>query len=125
LPIPLVAPVSVIHVELLAAAQPHPVVDVTDTLPVVAALDTDRLVGEIDGVAHAGENEKLFETVLFPAPPGPVADTRASKRRPGVGSTSSSGRKSTRITLLEFGVGLPRLNVAKAFGDPTGYIVSE
>ena len=86
LPMPLVAPVSVIQPLLLAADHEHPAVAVTPTLPVARADVTDRFVGLIEGVEHAGENEKLFDAVLSVLPPGPIAVTRASNMRPGVGS---------------------------------------
>jgi hypothetical protein len=124
LPMPFVAPVSVIHDVLDTADHEHPVVAVTDTLPVVAACVIDRFVGEIDGVEQAGENEKLFEIVLGVVPPGPTALTRASNTRPGVGRLLRSGRKSTRITLPAPGVGLPRLTVSNGTVEPCGKIAS-
>jgi hypothetical protein len=119
LPVPEVAPVSVIHDALLDADQVQPVPAVTETLPVVALCATDLLVGEIDD-EHTELNEKVLEMVLLVEPPGPTAATRASKLTPGVGSTDSSGRKSTLITPSEPGDGLPRLTVVKATDDPTG-----
>jgi len=47
LEVPLVAPVKVIHVALLAADHAHPVPAVTLTLPVAALAVSDRLVGVI------------------------------------------------------------------------------
>src|SRR5262245_41285166 len=117
---PLVAPVSVIQLALLAAVQEQPVVAVTDTVPVSALDVTDRLVGVIDGGEHAGEKEKLLETALAVAPPGPTAFTRASNMRPGVGSRLRSGRKSTRMMLPAPGVGLPRFTVSNGVVEPTG-----
>jgi hypothetical protein len=86
LPEPFAPAVRVIHELLLPAVHAQPAVAVTATVPVVALDVTDRLVGAIDGVEHAGENEKLFEVVLATDPPGPYAATRASNSRPGVGS---------------------------------------
>jgi hypothetical protein len=118
-PTPLVEPVSEIHEALLAAVHEQVAPAVTVTLPVVNTDDTERLVGEMPG-AQGALNENVFETALAVVPPGPTALTRASKITPGVGSDDSSGRKSTRMTLLAFGVGLPRFTVANAVDDPWG-----
>jgi hypothetical protein len=68
----------VIQLTLLAAVQAHPTPAVTDTVPVAAA-DVVRLddVGEIVDVQGA-VNEKVFERVLDPVPPGPTALTTLS-----------------------------------------------
>jgi hypothetical protein len=116
LPVPLVAPVSVIHDALLAADQAHPAATVRPTLPVPPPDTTDWLVGESVG-AQGGVNEKPFETVLAVEPPGPMAVTRASKTVPGVRTTCSNGRKSTRMMPLT-GAGLPRSIVSVAVDDP-------
>ena len=88
-------------------------------VPVLVDADTVRLVGEIEGV-HTGENANVFEAVLAAVPPGPIAETRASYVTFGAGALGSKGRKSTRIMLLAFGVGLPMSTVANGVGDPTG-----
>jgi hypothetical protein len=46
LPLPEVPPVTVIHAAELTAVQAHPAPDVTETAPVAAGAETDRLVVE-------------------------------------------------------------------------------
>lgn len=124
LPDPFAPAVTVIQALLLAAVHAHPDVAVTATDPVVAADVIERLVGEIDGVAQAGEYENEFETALWIDPPGPLAATRASNKRPGVGSWFNNGRKSTLITPPVPGVGFPRFTDSNGIDDPSGYIDS-
>lgn len=119
LPEPLDPLETAIHEALLAAVHAQPVPAVTVTLPVVAVAATDRFDGEIDG-EQGTEYENAFDSVLAFDPPGPTAVTRASNVTPGVGGTVSSGRKSTRITPVVPGLGLPRSTVAKAVDDPCG-----
>ena len=96
LPLPLVAPVSVIQPAFDTADHVQPVPAVTPTLPVVAPAPTDCPVELIVG-AQGAVNEKPFDTELAVEPPGPIAVTRASKTTPGVGTLCRSGRKSTRM----------------------------
>ena len=119
LPLPLLPPLIVIHEALLAAVQPQPVPAETPTLPVVLDCEIERLVGEIVG-AQPSEYPNVFEAVLALAPPGPIAVTRPSYVTPGVGVTVRRAMKSTRITPLEFGLGLPRSTVANAVVEPWG-----
>ena len=111
--------VSVIHEALLTADQVQPAATVRAIVPVVADWDTVRLVGEIEGV-HVAEKANVFEAVLAVVPPGPIAETRASYVTVGAGALGNNGRKSTRIMLLAFGVGLPMSTVANGVGEPTG-----
>jgi hypothetical protein len=124
LPVPDAPLVRVIHPALLTALHAQAAATVTVTLPVAAPAGTVRLVGEMFG-AHGAEYENWFELLLSTLPPGPTADTRASKLTPGVGCTGSKGRKSTRITPAPFGAGLPRFTVANGVAVPTGKIASE
>jgi len=70
--------VIVIHEELLAALQVHPVPAVTLTVPVVAA-EVVRLrdIGVIAG-AHGAVNPNVLDRELAEAPPGPTALTTDS-----------------------------------------------
>jgi hypothetical protein len=77
LPVPLVAPVSVIQLAFETADHVHPVPAVTPTLPVVAAEPTDCPV-EVSVGAHMLWKEKPFDAALAAEPPGPIAATRAS-----------------------------------------------
>jgi hypothetical protein len=100
-PFPLVAPVSVIQLGAFdVAVHAHPLATLTPTLPVAAPAPTDWLPAVNVG-AHVGENEKPFDRALGVDPPGPIAVTRASNTTPGVGTVCKSGRKSTRMRLLD------------------------
>jgi hypothetical protein len=117
-PDPPVAPVSAIHDALVSALQAHDAPAVTLTLPLPAPCPTDAEPGEIVGEQAGSAKENWLERVLPADPPGPTAVTRASNVTPGVGTTLSSARKSTRITPLAFGVGFPRSTVAKEAAEP-------
>src|SRR4029450_2325442 len=95
LPLPLVAPVSVIHAAFDTADHAQPVPAVTPTLPVVVPDPTDCPV-EFSVGAHVPWNEKPFDSALAVEPPGPIAVTRASHTMPGVGTLGSNGRESAR-----------------------------
>jgi hypothetical protein len=81
LTVPLVLPllplVIVIQLVLLVAVQLQPVVVVTERLAGPPLAPLDGLVGDTVNV-HGDENEKVFEAVLRPTPPGPTAATFAS-----------------------------------------------
>ena len=123
LPLPLVAPLSVTQPALETADHVHPVPAVTPTLPVAAPEPTDCPVALSEG-EQAPWNENPFDSVLAVEPPGPTAETRASKTTPGVGTLCRSGRKSTRITPA-VGAGLPRSIVSNGTDEPTTKIESE
>src|SRR5688500_16876207 len=77
LPLPVVPAMIVRHGAPLVADQAQPSTAETPTVPVVAALATDTLVGDTEEL-HGEENENVFDSALRPTPAGPTAATRAS-----------------------------------------------
>jgi hypothetical protein len=115
-PVPLVAPVSVIHAAFVVADHVQPLPTVTVTLPVAPPEAADTLVGAMPG-AHGAWKVKPFDVLLGVVPPGPTEITRASRLTPVGGAACSSGMKSTRM-MPPTGVGLPRSTVSIGVEPP-------
>jgi hypothetical protein len=119
LPEPLPPDVTVIHPLLLEAVHEQPESDVTPTDPVVADALTDLDAGDVEYVqVGVPPIVKVFEGELAADPPGPTAVTRASYV-PAAGHVVTIVDRSTVITLLASGAGLPSAYVCTGVLWPT------
>jgi hypothetical protein len=106
-PLPLAPAVIVNQLALLVAVHAQPLVVVTVSVAAPPAAVADGLVGDTVN-AHGAANSKVFDSVLTPLPPGPIAVTVASYTMPCDGNElPSKVAKFTVIVLVESGAGFP------------------
>jgi hypothetical protein len=82
-PVMLVPRVTVIHDALLVVVHAQPLTVLTVTLPDPPAAGKDTVVVEREYAQEGLLKANRFDGLLWPAPPGPTASTRASSTVPG------------------------------------------